>query len=88
MITITQIETRTGVDCVVNIAAVGGINSLFVDGTDLSASLGVFIEWDALELDEAMNRVIEMRAEAGTFTVGRRHWSSAGSTIGSALRMR
>lgn len=62
LITIAQIETPTAVDNAADIASVTGIDSLFVGPADLSASLGVFAEWDAPELDEAMTAVIESGA--------------------------
>ncbi|QFU84667.1 HpcH/HpaI aldolase family protein [Natronorubrum aibiense] len=73
VIVIAQIETPTGVENAADIAAVDGIDSLFVGPADLSASLGVFAEWDAPELEDAMARVIDAGAEAdipvGTLTV-------------------
>lgn len=59
LLTIAQIETPTGVENAGDIARVEGIDALFVGPADLSASLGVFGEWDAPELEEAMAEVIE-----------------------------
>lgn len=73
LLTIAQIETPTGVEHAADIAAVDGINALFVGPADLSASLGVFAEWDAPELTDAMARTIEAGADSdtpvGTLTV-------------------
>lgn len=66
LLTIAQIETPTGVDNAGDIAAVEGIDALFVGPADLSASLGIFAEWDAPELDDAMMEVIEASAAIGT----------------------
>ena len=62
LLTIAQIETPTGVENAGDIAALDGIDALFVGPADLSASLGVFAEWDAPELDDAMTDVIESGA--------------------------
>lgn len=73
LLTIAQIETPTSVEHAADIAAVDGIGALFVGPADLSASLGVFAEWDAPELDDAMADVIEAGTNAdtpvGTLTV-------------------
>ncbi|MFC6837937.1 HpcH/HpaI aldolase/citrate lyase family protein [Halomarina ordinaria] len=73
LFTIAQVETPTGVDNAEAIAATDGIDALFVGPADLSASLGVFAEWTAPELDDAMSSVIEAGATTdtpvGTLTV-------------------
>ncbi|WP_226007059.1 HpcH/HpaI aldolase family protein [Natrinema salinisoli] len=73
LLTIAQIETPTGVDHAGDIAETDGIDALFVGPADLSAALGVFAEWDAPELDDAMASVIDAGASAdvpvGTLTV-------------------
>jgi 4-hydroxy-2-oxoheptanedioate aldolase len=73
LVTIAQIETPTGVDNAGAIAATDGVDALFVGPADLSASLGVFGEWDAPELAEATASVVEAGATAdapvGTLTV-------------------
>jgi len=66
LLTVAQIETATGVENADEIAAVDGIDSLFVGPADLSASLGVFGQWESPELREAMGRVIEAGSAAGT----------------------
>lgn len=65
LITVAQIETRSGVERAAEIAAVDGIDSLFVGPADLSASLGAFAEWESPELRDAMRRVIDAGAAAG-----------------------
>ncbi|WP_336345930.1 HpcH/HpaI aldolase family protein [Halalkalicoccus ordinarius] len=71
--TIAQIESREGLQNVEEIAAVEGINALFVGPADLSGALGVFGEEEPPELADAMDRVIEAAATAdvavGTLTV-------------------
>ncbi|WP_254525622.1 HpcH/HpaI aldolase family protein [Natrinema caseinilyticum] len=73
LLTIPQIETPTGVENAADIASVAGIDALFVGPADLSASLGVFAEWDAPELGDAMASVIDAGRNAetpvGTLTV-------------------
>ncbi|MFW6045509.1 MAG: HpcH/HpaI aldolase family protein [Natronomonas sp.] len=56
--TIPQIETSTGVENCEAIAAVDGVDALFVGPADLSASLGVFGQWDDPELHDAIEAVI------------------------------
>ncbi|WP_435073529.1 HpcH/HpaI aldolase family protein [Halorubrum sp. HHNYT27] len=65
LITIAQIETPTGVDNAREIADTDGIDALFVGPADLSASLGVFAEWDAPELNDAIDSVLTDGATAG-----------------------
>ena len=65
LFTIAQIETPTAVENAGDIAAIDGIDALFVGPADLSASLGVFAEWDAPELDDAMADVIDSGAAEG-----------------------
>jgi 4-hydroxy-2-oxoheptanedioate aldolase len=65
LITIAQIETPTGVENAAEIAETDGIDALFVGPADLSASLGVFAEWDAPELNNAIDSVLNDGASAG-----------------------
>lgn len=73
VVTIAQIETREGLQNVGEIAAVDGIDALFVGPADLSGALDVFGEWDSNRLSDAMNRVVRTAHEAnvpvGTLTV-------------------
>jgi 4-hydroxy-2-oxoheptanedioate aldolase len=70
---IAQIETREGVENAGEIAGTDGIDSLFVGPADLSASLGVFAEWDSEELSGAIERVLAASHEedvpVGTLSV-------------------
>jgi len=59
ILTVVQLETREGVRNVGDIAAVEGIDALFVGPADLSGSLDVFAEWEHDELVTAMERVVE-----------------------------
>jgi 2-keto-3-deoxy-L-rhamnonate aldolase RhmA len=71
--TIAQIESREGLQNVDDIAAVEGIDALFVGPADMSGALGVFGEDDPDELTEAMDRVVNAAAAAdiavGTLTI-------------------
>lgn len=73
VVTIAQIETRAGLQNVGQIAAVDGIDALFVGPADLSGALDVFGEWDSNRLSDAMDRVVQTAHEAnvpvGTLTV-------------------
>jgi 2-dehydro-3-deoxyglucarate aldolase/4-hydroxy-2-oxoheptanedioate aldolase len=64
--TIVQIETRTGINNVEEIAAVDGIDAVFVGPADLSANLGVFAEWENSQLANAIETVIKAGHNVGT----------------------
>jgi len=73
ILTIVQIETETGLENVGNIAAVEGIDALFVGPADLSGSLGVFGEWDSERfvnaIDEVITTGIDSDTPVGTLTL-------------------
>ncbi|MDG5761660.1 aldolase/citrate lyase family protein [Natronococcus sp. A-GB1] len=73
IVTIAQIESKTGLANVEEIAAVDGIDALFVGPADLSGALGVFAEWGAAELQDAIDRVLKAgnqhNTPVGTLTV-------------------
>ncbi|WP_394743126.1 HpcH/HpaI aldolase family protein [Natronococcus roseus] len=75
IVTIVQIESQTGLENVDEIAAVDGIDALFVGPADLSGALGVFAEWDAPKLHQAIDRVLQAGERhdtpVGTLTVDR-----------------
>ena len=56
---IAQIETVHGLEAVDDIAAVDGIDVLWVGQTDLSLSLGIPGQFDAPEFTSALDRVIQ-----------------------------
>lgn len=58
IVTIAQIETQTGLDNAERIAAVEGIDAVFVGPADLSANLGVFGEWESARLTAAIETVL------------------------------
>lgn len=66
LLTILQIETEAGVEHAADIAAVDGVDALFVGPADLSANLGVFGEWDDPALVEAISTVLAAGDDAGT----------------------
>jgi 2-keto-3-deoxy-L-rhamnonate aldolase RhmA len=55
---VLQIETRQGVENVQRIAAVPGVDVLFIGPTDLSSSLGCFLQFDCAEFTSAVSRII------------------------------
>jgi len=59
VVTIVQIENQTGIENAEEIAAVDGIDAVFVGPADLSANLGIFAEWENDRLDTAIERVVE-----------------------------
>ena len=56
---VVQIETRAGLDSVEEIAAVDGVDALFVGPADLSANLGVFGQFDGEPFREAVETVLD-----------------------------
>ncbi|SEH42102.1 2-dehydro-3-deoxyglucarate aldolase/4-hydroxy-2-oxoheptanedioate aldolase [Halopenitus malekzadehii] len=62
--TVVQIETPTGLENVREIAAVEGIDAVFVGPADLSANLGIFAEWENDRLDAAIDQVVTAGAAA------------------------
>lgn len=75
VITIVQIETTSGLDAVEGIAAVAGIDVLWIGHFDLSASLGIPGEFASDTFRDAVDRVLE---------AGRRHGKPVGMVCGSA----
>lgn len=65
---IAQIESPEAVEAVEEIAAVDGIDVLFVGPSDLSYSMGIFREFDAPEFRSAIERVNEAARAAGKTT--------------------
>jgi 2-keto-3-deoxy-L-rhamnonate aldolase RhmA len=65
ILTIAQIETREGLENAREIAAVDGIDALFVGPADLSGSLGMFAEWESEEFARAVDSIIEAGNDAG-----------------------
>lgn len=65
LLTVVQIETKAAVDSADEIAAVSGVDVLFVGPVDLSASLGVLMEFDNPEFRGAKARVVAACRNAG-----------------------
>lgn len=65
LVTVVQVETERGVEHADEIAAVDGVDVVFVGPADLSASLGVFGEWDHERYQTAIERVIAAADDAG-----------------------
>jgi len=65
---IVQIETERGVDNAAEIAAVEGIDALFVGPADLSAGLDVPLSYDAEPFRAAVERVVVAAESAGVPT--------------------
>jgi 2-dehydro-3-deoxyglucarate aldolase/4-hydroxy-2-oxoheptanedioate aldolase len=62
---LAQIETAAGVDVVEGIAAVDGIDVLWIGHFDLSASLGVPGEFESERYEQAVERILAAGAAAG-----------------------
>lgn len=75
VIVICQIETIEALENVDEIAAVPGVDVLFVGPNDLSANLGVFRQFDHPEFVQAVDRVLK---------AARRHGIAAGYMAGGA----
>jgi len=61
-----QIETTTGVDNAADIAAVEGVDAVFVGPSDLSASMGLLGQQSHPDVVAAVHRVFAAAADAGT----------------------
>ncbi|RLM88289.1 aldolase [Halobellus sp. Atlit-38R] len=66
VLTIVQVESERGVENVEKIAAVDGVDALFIGPVDLSASLDVFGDYDADEMQDAVDRIVDAADEANT----------------------
>jgi 2-dehydro-3-deoxyglucarate aldolase/4-hydroxy-2-oxoheptanedioate aldolase len=70
VVTIAQVESASAVDAAADISAVEGLDSLFVGPADLSASLGVFGEYDHEKFRAAVRTVLdESEVPVGTLAV-------------------
>ncbi len=65
VLVICQIETRAALENVEEIAAVPGVDMLFVGPFDLSANLGVFGDIGSSVVQQAIERVVSVAASAG-----------------------
>lgn len=65
LLTVVQIETPAAVDHVDEIAAVDGVDVLFVGPMDLSVSLGMARQWDHPAFSAALNKVVSACRKAG-----------------------
>lgn len=68
--TIVQIETERAVENAIDVAAVDGVDALFVGPADLSAALDVFGEYDANRFQAAVDRVVAAGAQTDTAVGG------------------
>lgn len=65
LVTIIQIETARALECVEDIAAIDGVDVLFVGPLDLSVSLGVPQDWDHPRMRKAFDRVVSSCRKMG-----------------------
>lgn len=65
LLTVVQIESERGVENAADIASVEGIDALFVGPADLSASLGVFGEFEHETFRDAIERIVTGAHDAG-----------------------
>ena len=65
---IVQVETEEAVGNAADIAAVEGVDALFVGPADLSTALGVPLDYDADPFRAAVERVVAAASEAGVPT--------------------
>lgn len=66
VVVLAQIETAEGFENVEEIAAVPGIDGLFVGPADLSANLGIYGEWESETFLDAVDRVLAAGEAADT----------------------
>jgi 2-keto-3-deoxy-L-rhamnonate aldolase RhmA len=75
ILTIVQVESAAGVENVADIAAVDGVDALFIGPADLSASLGAFGEYDSEPVRSAVDRIVSAadaeNRPVGTLATGR-----------------
>ena len=64
---IIQIESKEAVDAIDDIAAVEGIDMLFIGPIDLSASLGALGQFDSTEFIEAFEKIEQSVLAAGKY---------------------
>jgi len=64
---VLQIEDKEAVDCVDGIAAVEGVDLLFVGAGDLSASYGVPFQFDHPDVQRAIDKVANACAKTGKY---------------------
>ncbi|RPF99983.1 MAG: hypothetical protein CBC11_008910 [Proteobacteria bacterium TMED51] len=64
---IIQIESKEAVDAIDDIAAVEGIDMLFIGPIDLSASLGALGQFDSAEFIEALEKIEQSVLAAGKY---------------------
>lgn len=83
--TILQVETVGAVDAIEDIAAIDGLDALFVGPADLSAALGCLGEFDDPEFESAVDRILGAAhgrdvpvGTLATEAVGPTHWVEAG----------
>lgn len=73
ILTIAQIETEEGLENAGEIAAVDGIDALFVGPADLSGSLGIFGEWGSKRFGDTLEHIVDTAHAAetpvGTLTI-------------------
>lgn len=65
LLTIVQIETAEALDHVEEIAAVDGVDVLFIGPADLSLSLGIYRQLDRAEFQAACHKVVASCAKYG-----------------------
>ncbi|WP_435349164.1 HpcH/HpaI aldolase family protein [Haloarchaeobius sp. HRN-SO-5] len=66
ILTIAQIETKAGLDNADEIAAVDGIDALFVGPADLSGALDLFGDWESEAFQDALKRIVAAGDAADT----------------------
>ena len=63
--TVVQIETREALDCIDGIAAVDGVDVLFIGPLDLSVNLGIPEQFDNPKFSDARQKVANAARRAG-----------------------
>lgn len=66
IVTIVQVETEQGVENTAEIAAVDGIDGVFVGPADLSGSMGLFGQWDDPDFADALSDVVAASHDVDT----------------------
>ena len=58
LLTVVQIESREAVDCIDDMAAVDGVDVLFIGPMDLSVNLGIPRQYDHKDFRDAVARIV------------------------------
>lgn len=65
LLTVLQIETERGMENVDEIVSLDGLDAIIIGHGDLSASLGVFGQWDETQFESALDSIVTAAHDEG-----------------------